>query len=302
MEIKDPKEDLSSQKWFICPICARVHTGDASFCPNTGEPIQPGKAVVSWQEAPTQKSMPVQRPAAKRAMPRSKIGLIIGLSVAGVLFILGLLVWPFGVIKPYRIVEVLRHETEYPTPTRKAERTGTPRPTTKPTPRSTATSSLPEGAGVEPGGDPAILSAAEMLTDIENGDVDYLEAYAEEDNGDAAYAGNRYEYTVTFSNEGRVLFAFGWCAATAEILDENFQNISLQFTINGNEVPFSQATEYQWDTTDGVCGLVGYELINWPYGEHHLEIAVTFEAVINDGWSDYPQGTFYHDYTVYIGN
>jgi hypothetical protein len=41
-------------------------------------------------------------------------------------------------------------------------------------------------------------------------------------------------------------------------------------------------------------------LDNWPAGEYHLSMTVTFENPINDGSADYPAGTQVFDYSVYI--
>ncbi|HTX78743.1 MAG TPA: hypothetical protein VMC62_03705, partial [Longilinea sp.] len=49
------------------------------------------------------------------------------------------------------------------------------------------------------------------------------------------------------------------------------------------------------------CELDYYVLNDWPAGEHHLTIASTFTKAINDGTADYPAGTSYYDYTVYVG-
>jgi hypothetical protein len=50
-----------------------------------------------------------------------------------------------------------------------------------------------------------------------------------------------------------------------------------------------------------LCELDYYVLNDWPAGEHHLTIASTFTKPINNGTADYPAGTSYYDYTVYVG-
>ncbi len=219
--------------------------------------------------------------------------LVVILSAIAVITIVGLLIWPFGVIK----LGTARSGSTYSTPTVHATRMQTPRPTRGPT--QTATAGSPEG--VAPQGDPQIQTSQTMLSDIENSYVDSLEGLALEVYDDASYAGNRYSYTVYLTGATRVLWTYGWCTTTEQILDQNFQNITFEFTLNGRLIPASSVTAYQWLPSDRVCRLYGFELTDWPFGEHNLEIAVTFETVINDGWSDYPQGTFTNEYTVFAG-
>jgi hypothetical protein len=288
-----PRKPSNPKGFFICPICSQVHNGEAKFCPTFGKPILTKDIAFFHQEPSAQSSKAAVRPRAGTS--RRPLGWLIGGGVAVALLVAGLLFWFI------KMVPAIQGTARYPTPTRRTAATQQPerKPTFQPT--EVPEQALPPGAGVTPSGDPDILAGDTMIADLEDNQVDYLDSYAEEENGDAAYAPSRYIYTVTFYPDGQALFAFGWCTTTADILEQNFQEISMVFTLNGHNL-HSKPTEYQWEESDRVCRIQGYELANWPYGEHHLEIAVTFETVINDGWSDYPQGTFYHDFTVYVGN
>ena len=65
-------------------------------------------------------------------------------------------------------------------------------------------------------------------------------------------------------------------------------------------VPADQLAEFTYPAQGLMCKIVYAVLTKWPAGEHQLIIKTTFDAPINDGSADYPAGTFYYYYTVYV--
>jgi C-terminal processing protease CtpA/Prc len=160
---------------------------------------------------------------------------------------------------------------------------------------------FPVGAGVTPSGAPELLAATDAEAKLLDGNVDQLESFAPQSyEGSNPAPGEHWAYTIPFKKTKDVAWLYGWCADKQATLDENFGHIKLKFILDGNQVSMEQLGTFTYPAQGIMCKIVYAVLTKWPAGEHHLSIETTFDASINDGSADYPAGTFYYDYTVYI--
>ena len=65
------------------------------------------------------------------------------------------------------------------------------------------------------------------------------------------------------------MWAYPWCAKDTATLEQNFKNIKVKFTLDGEDVTDQMSTV---DVTSNgqQCRLVFTALSDWPAGEHHL--------------------------------
>jgi hypothetical protein len=158
----------------------------------------------------------------------------------------------------------------------------------------------PLGAGVVPSGPPEFAGGAGAQKAINQG-ARQLEELAREQYGlDELASPGTFAYTVALSESEPLLWAWVWCAATQEILDENFNAISLEFSLDNEKISSDDFLVMDFESSGLACRGYISALDNWPAGEHHLSTTVTFENPINDGSADYPAGTQIFDYSVYI--
>jgi C-terminal processing protease CtpA/Prc len=159
----------------------------------------------------------------------------------------------------------------------------------------------PNGAGVTPSGPPTIVSASDAETFISSGSAHFLEEYAKQ-----SYSGNpkpdeHWTYSIPWDISKEAVWSFIWCAKDQAALDSNMKDIQLKFTLDGTDLDPSTMSVATTPNQGMLCELDYYVLNDWPAGEHHLTIASTFTKPINNGTADYPAGTSYYDYTVYVG-
>lgn len=179
----------------------------------------------------------------------------------------------------------------FPTPTLTRVPTNTPAPT-----RIPAT----QQAWVKPAQSPSIASADEAQSAYDSGGV-YLEAFASDfpEMPEVNQPGDVYVFDVPMFESNPLLWSYGWCTTTSQILDDNFRSIKLEFVMNETVVPLSNFTVVEYSREDGspcreTIGLVK----TWTPGRHQLETRVTFTQSIHDGWNLYPAGTHVFKYLV----
>ncbi|HUI90577.1 MAG TPA: S41 family peptidase [Anaerolineales bacterium] len=107
-------------------------------------------------------------------------------------------------------------------------------------------------------------------------------------------------YTVSLSSTDQVLWTYGWCATTTDILKTDLKNIQLKFTLDGQNVPESDFATDDSPQNGEQCHTLYVALSNWVVGRHHLVTTATFTSKINDGTSDYAAGDYVLDYTVNV--
>jgi hypothetical protein len=97
-----------------------------------------------------------------------------------------------------------------------------------------------------------------------------------------------------------LIWAYYWCTTTTDILEQNFSQIDVTFTLNGEEVPVDQFAVTELEAGGNQCRILYTALSNWQPGEHQLETAATFKSAINDGMASYPEGDYVSQYNVYV--
>lgn len=176
----------------------------------------------------------------------------------------------------------------------------TPRPAI--TPNLTAT----QGAWVKPSQSPTFGSAEEALQTNEADSVDYLYQRAIDIpfQPDINQPGDVYVYEVLLNESESLLWSYGWCTTTKQILNENFAQMKIEFFVNGVPVSKEYIGVYDFarseDSGGGACRSHITLITDWPPGDHQLEIRVTFLIPTDDGWNVYPAGTHIFKYFVNV--
>ena len=147
---------------------------------------------------------------------------------------------------------------------------------------------------------PTMASKSDAATALSS-NAPYLEDKAKEQYqpSDSANPGT-LTYTVSLTPSDQVIWGYGWCATTQDILNTDLKSIKLKFTLDGKDIP---ASAMQVDNTPSggqQCQTTYTALSNWPSGSHHIVTTATFTGKINDGTSDYPAGDYVLDYTVNV--
>ena len=131
--------------------------------------------------------------------------------------------------------------------------------------------------------------------------VPWLTELAEEDYDVTSQAGETYTYTITLDRSRDVLWMYGWCVTTKELLGQNWDNITLAFTMDGEDVPLDRFAMLEIDIEDQECRLHFALVTDWPPGEHVLITEVTFETELDDGTDIFPAGTHFYEHIVTVG-
>lgn len=159
----------------------------------------------------------------------------------------------------------------------------------------------PAGMGVTPSGSPKIAAKATTEADMGSNSLSFLESVSAEGfPGTIPQPGTSYPFTIALTESQPLAWSYGWCAASQELLDDNWAATQVEFTLNGQKVAATDLAEFDYPNGSQQCKLIAYELTDWPGGEHHLQTSITYTKKINDGTTDYPQGTYTYDYTVYV--
>ena len=158
---------------------------------------------------------------------------------------------------------------------------------------------LPQGAGITPSGKPKIASTSDADAAVRSGTA-FLEEKARESYTAADFGKpGTLTYTLPLTTSATLVWAYPWCAKDNATLEQNFQNIKVKFTLDGEDVTGQMST---LDVTSNGqrCRLVFTALSNWPAGEHHLTTTATITAQINDGSADFLAGDYKLDYAVFV--
>ncbi len=163
----------------------------------------------------------------------------------------------------------------------------------------------PEGAGLTPSNDPVFSDLATVEKIFNEGKVGYLEQYAKEQYSNSLEVGKVFPYTIVLKESTPMVWGFGWCSTSQEILEQNLSQILIKFSLNGKIVPADKIavvnqTGQDANGKDVWCRSATLIPDKWPSGEHHLETEITFKTKINDGMQDYPVGTIKNEYTIYV--
>ena len=154
----------------------------------------------------------------------------------------------------------------------------------------------PPGEAVTP---PRVAARSEAEAAFE-AQTPWLQELAPETYDLTSQAGETYTYTIEMDRSQEVMWVYGWCTVTQEQLAQNWENISLVFTLDGESVPLDSFVRLEDKSGDLECRTHYALLADWPSGEHQLTTEVTFATAINDGLDDFPAGTHIFEYRVHV--
>ncbi len=159
----------------------------------------------------------------------------------------------------------------------------------------------PLGAGITPSGPPRVLDAALSEAELNKG-TQFLEDRARESYSTAEMAelNRTFSYTVTLSQSEPLMWAWGWCATTQEILEENFSAIELSLAVNNQPVSLDGLLKLDYPSNGLSCRAYLAAITDWKGGENHVVNTVTFSRTINDGTAEYQAGQQVFDYGVFV--
>lgn len=85
-----------------------------------------------------------------------------------------------------------------------------------------------------------------------------------------------------------------WCAKSADLLQQNMDNIETVFTVNGEIVPEKYVFSYNYDTTNGwKCSYHAVIFGGWEFNtQYSLQAQRTLKTDLSDGQSSYVAGEY----------
>jgi C-terminal processing protease CtpA/Prc len=161
----------------------------------------------------------------------------------------------------------------------------------------------PLGAGVAPDSPPKMGTVSEAETAFE-AQTSWLDEFAQEtyEEDELAQAGETYLYTVPINSSRDLLWVYPWCTADEETFEDNWSKISLEFSLNGEEIPVEDFAMLEGVFSGNHCRAYYTLLSDWAPGEHVIATTVTFSDALNDGVAeqDFPAGTHVYEYHVIV--
>jgi len=179
---------------------------------------------------------------------------------------------------------------------------GAPAPTLPPrTPLPTPNFPATHEAWAKPEKSPTLASAEEAKRAVESKSARYLagpEPYIFKD----IKPGDTYVYRIVSIDQPQpLIWQEKWCATTAEILDENFAHLEVEFFLNGAPVSSKFLSVYDDQPFEGIfCRDFAALVTDWPPGAHLLISTFTFLKPINNGWEPFPTGMLSFRYFVNV--
>lgn len=143
--------------------------------------------------------------------------------------------------------------------------------------------------GAPPTSEAALKARTKFLFEVAN------ERYSNEE---LAQIGKTFTYTIALDKDQRLMWYYGWCATSQDILKQNFEHIRLEFSVNGAPVALQQFAVLENETSGMFCKNYFTVVYKWPSGATTLVTKATFDEKINDGTADYPAGAQTAEYTV----
>ncbi|MEX1247857.1 MAG: S41 family peptidase [Anaerolineales bacterium] len=153
-------------------------------------------------------------------------------------------------------------------------------------------------AGVVPSGPPAIDGDYNAIDELGAGVPFIHDIVREEYSDEETQNPGTLTYSVVLPESTDVVGGYYWCTTTQEILEENWAKIEVTVELDGQEVPADQLDFEEFPA--GPCNFLTVLLSDWPVGKHHLVVTTIFTAALNDGFADYPAGTYVSEYTIYV--
>lgn len=157
----------------------------------------------------------------------------------------------------------------------------------------------PLGAGIVPSSSPKVMSVSESQEALASG-TPFLEDIARESYDAAVFTQPGVAtYTVPLEDAKSVIWSYVWCAADSATVARNFEDIQLNFTLDGKEIPLESFGTLEVETGGRICKLIFSALTDWTAGEHKLATSANFLDTINDGQTNFTAGEYKLEYTVY---
>ncbi|MEW5940846.1 MAG: hypothetical protein AB1750_14345 [Chloroflexota bacterium] len=171
--------------------------------------------------------------------------------------------------------------------------------TPAPTPDMPAT----QQAWVKPAQSPTLGSSDEAQRSIDADGTLYLPGFSRyaSPHPEVEQPGEVYFYSIDLNASFPMIWSYGWCTLTAEILDQNFAQMKVEFILNGRPVSSRYIASYDHKPQeDRYCRTYAILVTEWPAGMHKLDSNVTFLKPTDDGWNVYPAGMHTFRYFVNV--
>jgi hypothetical protein len=159
-----------------------------------------------------------------------------------------------------------------------------------------------QNSWVKPSESPPIGSSKEAKQAFEGGQIADLDYFILDYPyiPDVNQPGDLYIFFLDIVEES-VTLSYGWCALTQEILEDNFDQMKVDFIVNTAQVPRDRLYLYDDEREDGSpCRTYVALLKSLPEGTHRFDIRVTFTQPTHDGWDMYSEGTHTFRYFVTV--
>jgi hypothetical protein len=112
-------------------------------------------------------------------------------------------------------------------------------------------------------------------------------------------------FTINSQADVPIVWRWGWCATTDEILQQNMTRIDVIFNADGYVIPQDQLARDTYESTD--TELKGWKcqdyltiLRDWKPGTYELKETISFSEPIHDGKDAFEAGSMFREYTVHI--
>jgi len=112
-------------------------------------------------------------------------------------------------------------------------------------------------------------------------------------------------FTVNSQTDVPIVWYWGWCATTDEILQQNLKQIKVVFEADGYVIPKDQLANETYEATDTTykgwkCQDYLTILRDWKPGTYKLKQTINFSSTINDGKVTFEAGSMFREYNVTI--
>jgi len=169
------------------------------------------------------------------------------------------------------------------------------RPTATPPPAPTRASSQPPDSAAEAfaiEGGPTIGTPREARIAIAEGALVLAALAPEEYTSEELNAvGDTLDYTIELTETQPLLWLYGWCATSRDILLDNLERMVIEFSVDGTPVPVEQFNVADYQNGDWQCRDFVAVIDDWPSGATvEIETRITYTEAINDGQFDFPAG------------
>lgn len=171
------------------------------------------------------------------------------------------------------------------------------------TPLPTHNMGATQTAWVKPTQSPTLGSKEETTRALDAGNTYPFVAFATDypDMPKVNQPGDLYIFNIVLSKSRPLLWDYGWCTTTPDLLVGNFNQMKVEFFVNEQPVtgqPF--AVKETQPSKNYYCRTLYILVTKWPEGVHKLDVDVTFLKPTDDGMNIYPAGTHTYRYFVSV--